>query len=252
MNQPTSEMRKTIQYIANIQNLINRALQTQMDKVDEAGTIVAKTVMNNGFIYTFGTGHSHMMAEELFYRAGGLARVYPILEDALMLHNGAIKSTEMERLDGYAELILERFECTDKDCLIIASNSGRNAVNIEMVNAAHKRGMKVIGLTNLTHSKALESRHISGMKLYQIADVVLDNQGCLGDASIYIPELDRNIAATSTSLGAMLLQAVVISAVERMIEKGHVPDVFSSSNLDEGDEINDEILSRYRAVVKPL
>ena len=245
-------MRKTLQYITNIQNLIKRVLETQMDIIDEAGVIVAETVMSNGFVYAFGTGHSHMMAEELFYRAGGMARVYPILEDALMLHNGAIKSTEMERLDGYAELILERYECTDKDCLIIASNSGRNPVSIEMVTAAHKRGMKVIGLTNLTHSEAQESRHVSGRKLYEIGDVVLDNQGCLGDASIYIPEIDRNIGATSTSLGAMLLQAVAISAVEIMIEKGHIPEVFSSSNLDEGDEINDEILAKYRSLVKPL
>ena len=116
-------MRKTHQYITNIQNLIERVLETQMDIIDEAGAIVAESVMSNGFVYAFGTGHSHMMAEELFYRAGGLARIYPILEDALMLHNGAIKSTEMERLDGYAELILERYECNDKDCLIIASNS---------------------------------------------------------------------------------------------------------------------------------
>jgi len=245
-------MRKTHQYITNIQNLINRVLETQMDIIDEAGAIVAETIMSNGFVYAFGTGHSHMMAEELFYRAGGLARVYPILEDALMLHNGAIKSTEMERLDGYAELILERYECNDKDCLIIASNSGRNPVSIEMVKAAHKRGMKVIGLTNLTHSEAQESRHVSGSKLYEIGNVVLDNQGCLGDASIYISQIDRNIAATSTSLGAMLLHAVVISAVEIMIDKGHIPEVFSSSNLDEGDEINDKILAKYRSLVKPL
>ncbi len=247
-----NQMRKTHQYITNIQNQINLVLETQMDKIDDAGVIVAKALMSNGFVYAFGTGHSHMMAEELFYRAGGLARIYPILEDALMLHNGAIKSTEMERLDGYAELILDRYECTEKDCIIIVSNSGRNAVNIDMVKAAHKRGMKVIGLTNLTHSKAQESRHVSGSKLYQIGDVVLDNQGCLGDASVYIPEIDRNIAATSTSLGAMLLHAVAISAVELMIEKGHIPEVFSSANLDEGDEINDKILAKYRPFVKPL
>lgn len=245
-------MRKTLQYITIIQDLIKRVLETQMDKIDEAGAILAESLMNDGFVYVFGTGHSHMMAEELFYRAGGLARIYPILEDALMLHNGAIKSTEMERLDGYAELILDRYECTEKDCLIIASNSGRNSVSIDMVKAAHKRGMKVIGLTNLTHSKAQESRHSSGFKLYMIGDVVLDNQGCLGDASIYVPEIDRNIAATSTSLGAMLLQAVAISAVEKMIEEGHIPEVFSSANLDEGDEINDEMLAKYRSFIKPL
>jgi uncharacterized phosphosugar-binding protein len=245
-------MRKTLQYISNIQQLINSVLETQMDQIDEAGAVVAETIMSNGYVYAFGTGHSHMMAEELFYRAGGLARIYPILEDALMLHNGAIKSTEMERLKGYAELILERYECTEKDCLIIASNSGRNTVSIDMVKAAHKRGMKVIGLTNLIHSKAQKSRHVSGSKLYQIGDVVLDNQGCLGDASVYIPEIDRNIAATSTSIGAMLLHTVVISAIEIMIEKGHIPEVFSSSNLDEGDEINNKILAQYRSFVKPL
>jgi uncharacterized phosphosugar-binding protein len=223
-----------------------------MAEVDAAGAIVAETVMNKGFVYTFGTGHSHMMAEEIFYRAGGLARVYPILEEALMLHNGAIKSTEMERLEGYAEEILDRYPCTVADCLIIASNSGRNAVNIEMVAAARKRGMKVIALTNMTHSRAMASRHASGMKLYQLADVVLDNQGCLGDASVYMPAMERNIAPTSTVLGAMLLQMVVVSAVETMLEKGYVPEVFSSSNLDEGDEINDQILAKFKDLVKAL
>jgi uncharacterized phosphosugar-binding protein len=245
-------MKKVEQYIANIQQLIKRVQETQMENIHQAGLIVSETIMNDGYVYTFGTGHSHMMAEEVFYRAGGLARIYPILEDALMLHNGAIKSTEMERLEEYAYLILERYECSEKDCIIIASNSGRNAVNVEMVKAAHQRGMKVIGLTNLVHSRAQDSRHKSGLKLYQIGDVVLDNQGCLGDASIYIPEIERNIAATSTSLGAMILHSVMISAVEIMIEKGHIPEVFSSSNLDEGDEINNEIFDKYRSIIKPL
>lgn len=239
-------------YIENIQNQITLILGNQMDKIDSAGQIIANTIMNGGYVYTFGTGHSHMMAEELFYRAGGLVKVYPIFEEALMLHNGAIKSTAMERLDDYAKLIMDRYECCKNDCLIIASNSGRNSVNVEMVHAAHEKGMKVIALTNLNHSKELDSRHSSGLKLYQLADVVLDNQGCLGDASIHIPQLDRNIGATSTSTGALLLNATVVSAIETMIEQGHIPEVFSSSNLDEGDEINDKLLKDIQAFVKPL
>jgi uncharacterized phosphosugar-binding protein len=239
-------------YIENIQNLITLIIDTQLDKIDAAGEIVAETIIKQGYVYTFGTGHSHMMAEELFYRAGGLVKVYPIFEEALMLHNGAIKSTEMERLDGYAELIMHRYECSKNDCLIISSNSGRNSVNVEMVNEAHKRGMKVIALTNLNHSKKLKSRHSSGLKLYQIADVVLDNQGCVGDASLYVPQLDMNIAATSTSTGALLLNAVVVSAVEKMVNQGHIPEVLSSSNLDEGDEINNKLLKGIQVFVKPL
>ncbi|MFM8361274.1 MAG: sugar isomerase domain-containing protein, partial [Haliscomenobacter sp.] len=135
-------MTKAQQYISNLQDLISRVLETQMEQVEAAGNIIAETLLHQGFVYTFGTGHSHMMAEELFYRAGGLARVYPILEDALMLHNGAVKSTGMERLEGYAELILNRYPCRAGDCLIIASNSGRNAVIVEMAAAARERGLK--------------------------------------------------------------------------------------------------------------
>ena len=245
-------MTKAQQYIHNLQELIGRVLDTQMENIQAAGAIIAETVAKQGFVYTFGTGHSHMMAEELFYRAGGLARVYPILEDALMLHNGAVKSTGMERLEGYAELILDRYPCCANDCLIIASNSGRNAVIVEMAHAARERGLNVIALTNLAHSQAQESRHTSGKKLYQIADVVLDNQGCLGDASIYFPEINRYVGATSTSLGALLLQAAVVSAVDILVGQNNPPEVFSSSNLDEGDEINERILASYQAVVKPL
>lgn len=245
-------MTKAQQYISNLQDLISRVLETQMEHIEAAGNIIAETLLHQGFVYTFGTGHSHMMAEELFYRAGGLARVYPILEDALMLHNGAVKSTGMERLEGYAELILNRYPCHAGDCLIIASNSGRNAVIVEMAAAARERGLKVIALTNLTHSRAQESRHTSGKKLYQIADVVLDNQGCLGDASIYFPEINRYVGATSTSLGALLLQAAVVAAVENLVGRNVFPDVFSSSNLDEGDDINDRVLAVYQSVVKPL
>jgi uncharacterized phosphosugar-binding protein len=243
---------KVQQYFSTLKSLVDRALETQMQNIHEAGTIVANTVMKNGYVYAFGTGHSHMMAEELFYRAGGLARVYPIFEEALMLHNGAIKSTEMERLDGYAELILDRYECSVDDCLIIASNSGRNPVIIEMAQGAHDRGMKVIALTNLNHSRAQDSRHKSGLKLFQIADVVLDNQGCVGDASIFINEIGRNTGATSTSIGALLLHAVEVAAIEIMVEKNFDPEIFSSCNLDEGDEINESIFRKFKQFVKPL
>ena len=245
-------MKKTIQYIENIQKLVSRALETQLENIGQAAEIVARTIMDGGLVYVFGTGHSHILAEELFYRAGGMPQIYPILEESLMLHNGAIKSTRLERVEGYAETILSLLDCTDRDCIIIASNSGRNAVNLEMAFGARERGMKVIALTSLNHSKALESRHKSGMKLYQAADVVLDNLGCVGDASIRIDEVNGNMAATSTSIGAMLLHAVEVAAVEIMLEHGVVPDIFLSSNVDEGDELNEEYLNKYKSRVKPL
>jgi uncharacterized phosphosugar-binding protein len=245
-------MKKTIDYIQTVQKLINSVLETQLPYIEQAGEVIANTLQQQGFVFTFGTGHSHMMAEELFYRAGGLARLYPILEEALMLHNGAIMSTEMERLEGYAARILSKYPCGSTDCLIIASNSGRNQVIIEMVLEAQKLGMKVIALTNRTHSEAQSSRHPSGYKLYELADVVLDNQGCLGDAAVFIPELNRSIGATSTSLGALLLQAAVIAAVEQLMARQQTPELFASSNLDGGDALNKQLLETYRTLVKPL
>lgn len=245
-------MNKAKTYIEQLQQLIQRVLETQLPQIENAGALIASSLLRQGYLYTFGTGHSHMMAEELFYRAGGLARVYPILEDALMLHNGAVKSTDMERLEGYAELILNRYPCCENDCLLIASNSGRNPVIIEMVFAAHKKGMKVIALTNRTHSESQASRHSSGKKLYELADVVLDNQGCVGDASLFLPEINRSIGATSTSLGALLLQATVIAAVEQLLEQNYQPELFASSNLDGGDAINQQLLSIYQPLIKPL
>lgn len=245
-------MNKAKTYIEQLQQLIQRVLETQLPQIEKAGALIASSLLRQGYLYTFGTGHSHMMAEELFYRAGGLARVYPILEDALMLHNGAVKSTDMERLEGYAELILNRYPCCENDCLLIASNSGRNPVIIEMVFAAQKRGMNVIALTNRAHSESQASRHSSGYKLYELADVVLDNQGCVGDASLFLPEINRSIGATSTSLGALLLQATVIAAVEQLLEQNYQPELFASSNLDGGDAINQQLLSVYQPLIKPL
>lgn len=245
-------MKKTIDYIQTVQQLMNGVLESQLPHIEEAGKVIANTLQQKGFVYTFGTGHSHMMAEELFYRAGGLARVYPILEEALMLHNGAIMSTEMERLEGYAERILNKYPCSSRDCLIIASNSGRNQVILEMVLKAQQLGMKVIALTNRTHSEAQASRHPSGRKLYELADVVLDNQGCLGDAAIFLPELNRSIGATSTILGALLLQSAVVAAVERLVEQKETPELFASSNLDGGDALNKKMLETYRTIIKPL
>jgi uncharacterized phosphosugar-binding protein len=245
-------MKKAIEYIENIQRLVALARETQLDHIRRAAEIMARTIMDGGLVYAFGAGHSHMMAEELFYRAGGMPQIYPILEESLMLHNGAMKSTQLERMEGYAEAILSLLDCTRKDCIIIASNSGRNAVILEMAFGAQARGMKVIALTSLNHSKALESRHKSGKKLYQVADVTLDNLGCLGDASIHIEAIGGNIGATSTSIGAMLLHAVEVAAIEILLEKGVLPDIFSSSNLNEGDEINEKYLEKYKSIIKPL
>jgi uncharacterized phosphosugar-binding protein len=239
-------------YIDNIKKMIESLEGEGMGPIEDAARLIASSLAEGGMLRAFGTGHSHMFALEIFYRAGGLARVAPLLEEGLMLHAGAAKSTVLERLPGYAEILLDQARVAEGDVIIIASNSGRNAAPIEMALAAKKRGLSVIALTSMKHTRSVSSRHESGKLLYECADVVLDNRGCVGDASVEISRLGKKVSPTSTVLGSLMLNAAVARAIEIMAESGGEPEVFSSSNVDSGDAINEAYVEKYRGVVKSL
>lgn len=213
---------------------------------------IAKSISNSGWIYTSGTGHSHMLAEEIFYRAGGFARVIPILDPDLMLHKDASGSTEVERREGYAKKLFKPYTLTEKDVFIISSNSGRNSVSIELAQIAQEKGAKVIVITNYAHSKSVDSRHSSGLKLFQVSDIFLDTFGEIGDASINLDGLHSNVGATSTVVGAALLNAIMVQAASIALENGVVPEVFNSSNSNGSETHNDSLISKYKAEIKFL
>ncbi len=224
----------------------------QEKEIAIASKWVANAIANQGWIYTSGTGHSHMLAEEIFYRAGGFARVIPILDPDLMLHKDASGSTEVERREGYAKTLFQPYTITSKDVFIIASNSGRNSVSVEMAQIAQEKGAKVIVITNYAHSKVVDSRHSSGMKLFQVSDIFLDTFGEIGDAAINLDGLHTNVGATSTVVGAALLNAIMVQAAALALENGVVPEVFNSSNSNEGESHNETLISKYKAEVKIL
>jgi len=234
---------------------VQSKLQTvfgQAEKIETAATWIADCLSNDGFIYTSGTGHSHIFAEEIFYRAGGFARVIAILDEALMLHKDASYSTEVERMEGYAAKLLEEFPISGKDIFIISSNSGRNTVSIEMAMIAKEKGAKVIVITNLKHTKSITSRHPSGKKLFEIADLYFDNGGEIGDAAVSIEGLDSKVGATSTATGAVILQSIMVQAAENLIQNGVIPEIFSSSNSDVGEEHNEKLIAKYKGKIKGL
>jgi len=218
----------------------------------QAATLISNSLSVEGWIYTFGTGHSHLLAEEIFYRAGGFARVRPLLLPQLMLHESATGSTDEERKEGYAPILFQEYTVTKNDVLLIFSNSGRNAVPIELATYAREQGTKVIVITNLAHSKSVTSRHVSGLKLYQLGDVVLDNFGEIGDAAITLDGLDTPIGPTSTVIGTALLQAICVEASAQLLAKGITPEVFASSNSDQGASHNETLLDAYKPLVKML
>ena len=245
-------MSKATEYFKNLQRIIERISTEQSGNIEAAARTVADTLENGGRIHTFGTGHSHMLAEEIFYRAGGLVNVNPILETGLMLHESASKSTALERLEGYGEILFDMHGIKDTDVLFLFSNSGRNGVAIDLGIIAREKAVKTVVITNMEHTMQGKSRHSSGKKLYELGTVVIDNCGCMGDASIRIEEIGRNVAPTSTAAGAAILNAIEARAVEMMVADGYVPEVFSSSNVDGGDEINDAYVKKYIKEIKSL
>lgn len=224
----------------------------QEDKIQTVANWIAESLGKGGWIYISGTGHSHMLAEEIFYRAGGFARVIPILDPALMLHESASKSTEIERIEGYAAEIMKPYQLTEKDVFIITSNSGRNAVSIELALHAQSKGSKTICITNFAHSQSVESRHSSNKKLFQIADLFFDNCGEFGDAGVSIPGLSAKVGPTSTVIGVAILQAIMVEAASVLAEQGILPEIFSSSNSDKGESENETLISKYKPFIKIL
>jgi uncharacterized phosphosugar-binding protein len=238
------------EYFGCAQGQLAAITQTQRAQMDEAAQWVCETLMGERFIYVFGSGHSHVLAEELFYRAGGLARVAPILDDNLMVHKSASESTDWERKHGYAREVLSRYAMGKGDLLIIVSNSGRNPVPIEMALEAKARGARVIAISSLQYVSKVTSRHASGKKLTEVADLVIDNCGPAGDAAVAIDGLPQRIGPTSTISSAFILHAICVEAAARVVAAGGTPEVWGSANADGTN--NEAVMARYKGKIRHL
>lgn len=204
------------------------AAHAEREAIVAAASVIGEAIGAQKTWWVFGTGHSHMLAEEVWGRAGGVTAVRPILEPSLMLHEGLEKSSAFERLAGLAEAIMEVHPVASGDVLLIISNSGRNTVPVEMASLARERGATVIALTSRAHTESVESRAPSRQKLIDLAHVVIDNHGVPGDA--IVQRSGNNVGPTSTVVGALLLQALVCEVVDMLDTKGVALDVFRSLN----------------------
>ena len=231
-------------YFDRLFQILTKVRKEQAEGLETAARRIAQAVREGRLLYTFGTGHGHLLALEIFYRAGGLAPVCPILDEKLMLHVSAAGSTQEERRTDWASRLMERYPMTAGDVLLIASNSGRNAAPVMLAAAARERGVYVIALTNMAHSSSVSGRNPLNLRLFETADLILDNVGIPGDA--VLPFADGNHAGpTSTAVGAAMLQALICRVKEIALEEGFPADFFVSSNIDGGDEINDRLVEKY-------
>ena len=236
-------------YIYSIEMIkqLEKIFEGQEEEMEKAISEVFRTIKEDRIIHTFGSGHSHMVGLELFIRAGGLGNVNAMLDQDVLTSNGALRSSKLEKLEGLADILWEEYRIEKGNIIIIISNSGRNALPVEMALRAKKEGIKIIAITSLTQTKEFASRHSSGKKLFEIADIILDNKVISGDGIMKVGN-DR-IGAMSSINGMFIINTVVTEAMIRAEKAGIELPVYSSQNID-SFENNDKLYKKYMGRVK--
>ncbi|MCH4826696.1 SIS domain-containing protein [Planococcus halocryophilus] len=206
---------------------------------------VATAIQSGGIIQLFGCGHSHILTEEVFYRAGGLVPIKPIFVEPLMLHEGAVQSSQLERQNDYAASFLKDQDFQKDDVVFVISTSGRNPVPVDVALAAREKGAFVIGITSLAYSSSQASRHSTGKHLFNSVDLVIDNHSVSGDAVLSYEGVDVPFGPTSTVVGATILNAIFAEAIKEMADARFAPPIFLSGNIDGSDEHNQNLIDTY-------
>lgn len=233
---------------------------TQNPELEEAAEKIAESIARGQLIHVIGTGgHSNMAAEELLWRAGGLAPINPILDAGTNLIHGAIRSNMIERMEGgYTAKVFDNYRIgrTEGEVIIIANAYGINAMTIDAVLEAKKRKMTSIAITSTGFAdnvpKDAKARHSSGLNLYEEADYFINTFMPYGDAVVDIDNCSQKTAPSSTLCNTFAINMLMLTVVAKLQEMGIDPPLWMSANLPGGDEKNKELQDKYSLVVKHL
>jgi uncharacterized phosphosugar-binding protein len=236
-------------YVGALTETLETAMTQERRGIEAAGRAIAESFSKGGILFVFGSGHSHIFAEEAFYRAGGSARVCPILKPPFMLHQGAVLSTRLERETGHAEEILEGYEMDpSKDIMLVVSNSGKNPVPLEVAQEARKRGLTVLAITSLSYS----SSGNDGQTLGDIADIVINNHCPPGDALVELRADLPRVGPGSSVVGLALLNTIIVDALGRLAENVGSPEIYQSAGLDGAAAHNERLVESLSSRIPHL
>jgi len=239
------ELHGAYTYMNAARTVLDKVAQTQGTAIGQAAHAIAESIKSGGIIYLFGTGHSHLLALEGHHRAGGLAPVCPILTSSLMLHESSITAGKLERIVGIAPIILARYQPTSKDVLIVFSNSGVNAVPVEMALSAKKQEMTVIAVISMQYASQAPLSSL-GVRLSEVADITIDNLVPPGDVIVDIEDIGLRVGPLSTLTGVFILNAIFTEVAYRLAREGYTPMVYISANMPGATEHNNQLRSIYR------
>jgi uncharacterized phosphosugar-binding protein len=206
------------QYLGAVRAALDAIEATQLGPVREAAARFANTILQGRLVHVFGTGHSRVAVEEMFPRYGSFPGFHPIVELSMTFHNpvvganGQRQAMFLENVQGFGPVLWRNFATSPADCLLAISTSGCNAVTIDVAQEAKRLGMDVVALTSLAHAAVSTSKHESGKKLADVADVVLDHGAPAGDATVWVEGLETPVAPVSTVTGCAVVNLVKAEA----------------------------------------
>ncbi len=245
------------QYLQTFTTLCGRVAETQADRIDAACAILAEEIGKGKLVYAWGTGgHDNRSAEELLWRAGGLAAFAVILDPGLSLMHGATKATKIERMPGYAKSVLDYYQVGKDDTLLLVNSYGINALTIDTVHECRARGTRVIAVTSFEFPRSVApdhpARHPSKENLHEIADLAIDSFVPAGDAVVDVPGFPYKVAGISTLVNVYILNVLVCGVVQKLAQAGIDPPVWVSANAPGGDAWNKRLLGQYLPRVRHL
>ncbi|MER5729221.1 SIS domain-containing protein [Streptomyces sp. NPDC002138] len=242
-----SESKLAGQFFDAAIGLLERVRDEESAGIAEAGAVIADAVAAGNRLFAFGAGHSSLPAQDVVYRAGGLALMnfLAVPGTAGIDVMPATLGSALERVDGLAGAVLDSSPAADGDVLVIISLSGRNALPVEMAMNARAIGLKVIGVTSVAYATETRSRHVSGTFLKDHCDIVLDSKIAVGDAELSLAGIDAPFAPASTVVTSAIMQAVMAAAAGDLVARGVEPPLLRSGNVDGGHEWNGRVMKEY-------
>jgi uncharacterized phosphosugar-binding protein len=234
-------------YYKKVSKILEEVMSKEEKTIQKTIELFVDTIKGKRQLFAFGASHAGIVTEELFYRAGGLALINPIFESSMMLNTRPVTQTsKMERLEGYGNIIGQKIPFRDGDVILVHSVSGRNPVAIDLVLHAKSKGVKIVAITNMSYSSNVTSRHSSGKRLFELADIVIDNHGEKGDACVEVPNIPQKVAPTSTVVATTIMNIVVSQTAIALAKEGISPPVFHSANVDGGNEHNQALFKEFK------
>ena len=244
-------------YFECIQENIKKVMENQKENIELAASAMADAIENDKLINVYGGGgHTTLCMGEMFFRAGGLCNINPVMETALSVFNQALKYLELERTVNFGASIVKYYDLKKDDLLIVFHNIGINAATIDAVEEAKKRGVKIIAVSSSYWQNEMAPehfiRHPNGKNLFDYADICIDDYNPVGDAVVSVEGCDTPIAPISNIVDFYIIHALEIATIRECVKRGITPPVWKSANTPGGDEFNQSNMDKYKPRIKML